>query len=195
MLQQIPPRPPGHGPHRELFPRRTGPAFDALTPAIVAADLTVSQMLVPSRAARLVEQAMLDPILPDLEEVLEALVEGVFDRPAESAYAQAVRRAVQRVVVERLMGLGEGAPMAEVRAHATEALERIRSRLPTLGDDTHNRLLRREIERFLERPGGPIPSPAAPMPAAPPGSPIGTPALEWLRGAPQDCSWEWRSGF
>ena len=195
VLEQIPPRPPGHGPHRELFPRRTGPAFDALTPAIVAADLTVSQMLVPSRAARLVEQAMLDPTLPDLEQVLEALVEGVFDRPAESAYAHAVRRAVQRVVVERLMGLGEGAPMAEVRAQATEALERIRSRLPTLGGDTHNRLLGREIERFLERPGGPIPSPAAPMPAAPPGSPIGTPALEWLRGAPQDCSWEWPSGF
>ena len=193
VLQRIPPRPPGHGLHRELFPRRTGPVFDALTPAIVAADLTVSQMLVPSRAARLVEQAMLDETLPDLEEVLEALVDEVFDSPAEPAYERAVRRAVQRVVVERLMGLAESAPMAEVRAHATEALERIHSR-PTLGD-THNRLLRREIARFLERPGGPVPSPAAPMPVAPPGSPIGTPALDWLRGSAQVCAWEWRPGF
>ena len=50
VLQRIPPRPPGHGLHRELFPRRTGPVFDALTPAIVAADMTVSQILTPSRA-------------------------------------------------------------------------------------------------------------------------------------------------
>ena len=170
--------------------------FDALTPAIVAADLTVSRMLVPSRAARLVEQAMLDDTLPDLEEVLEALVEGVFDRPAESAYARAVRRAVQRVVVERLMGLAEGAPMAEVRAHAAETLERIHTlHTRRSATDTHNRLLRREIERFLERPGGPFPNPAAPMPVAPPGSPIGSPALEWLRGSTQVCAWEWRPGF
>ena len=136
---------------------------------------------------------MLDETLPDLEEVLEALVDEVFDSPAEPAYERAVRRAVQRVVVERLMGLAEGAPMADVRAHATEALERIHSR-PTIGD-TYNRLLRREIARFLERPGGPVPSPAAPMPVAPPGSPIGTPALDWLRGSTQVCAWERRPGF
>ena len=125
VLQQIPPRPPGHGLHRELFPRRTGPVFDALTPAIVAADLTVSQMLAPPRAARLVEQALLDETLPDLAEVLDVLIDGVFDAPGETAYERAVRRAVQRVVAERLMGLAEQAPMAEVRAHATVSLERI----------------------------------------------------------------------
>ena len=196
VLQRIPPRPPGHGPHRELFPRRTGPVFDALTPAIVAADLTVSQMLVPSRAARLVEQALLDDTLPDLEEILEALVDGVFDSRADSAYERAVQRAVRRVVVERLMGLAERAAMPEVRAHATATLERILTldsrRLPS---EAYNRLLRRDIERFLERPGGPVPSTAVPMPVAPPGSPIGAPALDWL-GAWRDlCAWDWRPGF
>ena len=180
VLQRIPPRPPGHGLHRELFPRRTGPVFDPLTPAIVAADLTVSQLLVPSRAARLVGQAMLDRTLPDLEEVLRALVAAVFDAPAASAYERAVRRAVQRVVVERLMGLAERAPMAEVRAHATSALRRIGGRSVRLASEqVHRRLLQGEIERFLARPGGPVPSPSVPVPAAPPGSPIGTPAFDW----------------
>ena len=195
VLRQIPPRPPGHGPHRELFPRRTGPMFDALTPAIVAADMTVSQILTPSRAARLVEQAVLDETLPDLEEVLEVLTDGPFDTPVETAYEQAVRRAVQRVVVERLMGLAERAPMAEVRAHAVISLERIRNRASSRSERTYNGLLGRDIERFLERPGSPLASPTVPAPAAPPGSPIGDPAFDWLRSAPDVCQWERWPGF
>ena len=160
VLQQIPPRPPGHGPHRELFPRRTGPVFDALTPAIVAADLTVSQILTPTRAARLVGQALLDETLPDLAEVLEALIDGVFDAPLDTAYERAVRRAVQRVVVERLMGLADRAPMAEVRAHAMDSLRRIRTLDSRRSAETsYNRLLRRDIERFLERPAARSPVP------------------------------------
>ena len=196
VLQQIPPRPPGHGLHRELFPRRTGPVFDALTPAIVAADLTVSQILVPSRAARLVEQALLDETLPDLEEVLDALTDRAFDAAAGTAYERAVRRAVQRVVVERLMGLAERAAMAEVRAHATETLERIRTvDSRRSGNDVYGRLLRGDIERFLERPGAPAAVPAVPTPAAPPGSPIGEPALDWMGAHPPSCAWEWQPGL
>jgi hypothetical protein len=196
VLRQIPPRPPGHGLHRELFPRRTGPIFDALTPAIVAADLTVSQILVPSRAARLVEQAMLDETLPDLEEVLDALTDGAFDVTAGTAYERAVQRAVQRVVVERLMGLAERAAMAEVRAHATESLERIRTLASRRSrSDAHGRLLQDDIERFLERPGDPAAVPAVPVPAAPPGSPIGAPALDWLGAQPAFCTWDGQPGF
>src|SRR5207249_800457 len=38
VLDAIPPRPPGFGRHRELFPRTTGDGFDPLSPAVVAAD-------------------------------------------------------------------------------------------------------------------------------------------------------------
>ena len=196
VLQQIPPRPPGHGPHRELFPRRTGPVFDALTPAIVAADLTVSQILIPTRAARLVGQALLDETLPDLAEVLEALIDGVFDAPLDTAYERAVRRAVQRVVVERLMGLADRAPMAEVRAHAMDSLRRIRTLDSRRSAETsYNRLLRRDIERFLERPGSPVTGPALPAPAAPPGSPIGAPGFDRLGADTVICQWERWPGF
>ena len=196
VLQQIPPRPPGHGPHRELFPRRTGPVFDALTPAIVAADLTVSQILTPTRAARLVGQALLDETLPDLAEVLEALIDGVFDAPLDTAFERAVRRAVQRVVVERLMGLADRAPMAEVRAHALDSLRRIRTLDSRRSAETsYNRLLRRDIERFLERPGSPVTGPALPAPAAPPGSPIGAPGFDRLGADTVICQWERWPGF
>ena len=41
VLAAIPPRPSGYPPHRELFPRYTGAVFDAVSPAVVAADHTV----------------------------------------------------------------------------------------------------------------------------------------------------------
>ena len=67
LLGKIPPRPSGYGSTRELFPRYTGQMFDAITPAVVAADLTVGYLLDDARAARLVEQHALDPTLPGLE--------------------------------------------------------------------------------------------------------------------------------
>ncbi len=196
LLRLIPPRPPGHARHRELFPRRTGPTFDALTPAIVAAELAVSEMLAPERAARLVEQALVDEALPDLAEILDALVEAAFTAPAGTAYERAVRRAVQRVVAERLMGLVDHAPMAEVRAHALAALQGIATRGYELAEGpVHHELLVRDIERFLARPGDPVPSLAFPAPGAPPGAPIGDPALDWLRRRPELCAWERQPGF
>ena len=196
LLRLIPPRPPGLARHRELFPRRTGAAFDALTPAIVAADLTVSEMLGPERAARLVEQVLTDETLPGLAEVLATLVEATFGAPAGTAYERAVRRAVQRVVVERLMGLVDRAPMAEVRAHALASLRGIATRGYALAEGpVHHDLLVRDIERFLARPGDPVPSLAFPAPAAPPGAPIGDPGLDWLRQRPELCAWERGAGF
>ena len=71
MLDSIPPRPPGWGLHRELFPRTTGEAFDPLGPATVAADVTIGFVLQPDRAARMVAQHAVDPTLPGLDEVID----------------------------------------------------------------------------------------------------------------------------
>ena len=60
----------GDGRTRELFPRYTGVMFDAISPAVVASDHTISELLEPARAGRLVEQHALDPALPGLEEVI-----------------------------------------------------------------------------------------------------------------------------
>ena len=57
----IPPRPPGYGRHRELFPRTTGDGFDPLSPATVASDVTIGFVLELDRAARMVAQHAVDP--------------------------------------------------------------------------------------------------------------------------------------
>ena len=133
-LKSIPPRPPGYGPHRELFPRYTGIVFDAITPAVAAAEHTLSFVLSPERAARLVEQKALDPSLPGLDDVLERLVARAATSAPASPYEAEIRRAVERVVAERLMGLAGGARMAQVRALASDALQALARTSGTVSD-------------------------------------------------------------
>jgi len=202
LLAKIPPRPPGYGRTRELFPRYTGPTFDAITPAVVAADIVVSAILTPDRAARLVEQKMLNQALPGLEEVIEALIGASFGATASTQYEAEIKRAVERVVIERLMNLAEGAAMPQVRAIATLALQRQGAGLsrvataatPATNDAgiAHASLLASDIRRFLERPAAAASRTA--VPGAPPGAPIGEPAMEWLNRFEPPCSWWEDSG-
>ncbi len=186
LLGKIPPRPPGYGMTRELFPRTTGRAFDAVAPAVVAAKHTISNVLQPDRAARLVQQNAIDPTLPGLDEVIDVLQGATFGAAARDGYEAEIRRATQRVLVEQLMLLAERAQMPQVRAIATLRLERLTeqglkaSRNTADADVAHQTLLAREIRRFLDRPTTPYTPPVAPEP--PPGAPIGEPALDWLGG-------------
>ena len=83
VLAALAPRPSGYDMHRELFPRYTGLPFDPVTPGLTAADVTLTAVLDPSRAARLVSQAAYDATLPSFGDVLDRLTIAIFDdRPA-----------------------------------------------------------------------------------------------------------------
>jgi hypothetical protein len=181
VVTMIPPRPPGFGRTRELFPRWTGSAFDALSPAVVAASHTVNSLLTPDRAARMVEQKLFDSSLPGLDDVLGRLMSASFDEQANGAYEQAVQEVVQGVVVDRIQFLAANAPMPQVRAISTMALRRLNGRLMAMADSNpHAGMMAMEIQRFMERPATVIEMPGTPN--APPGAPIGQPAMDWLGG-------------
>ena len=187
VLSVIPPRPPGYGRHRELFPRYTGSAFDAVTPAVVAAGHTVAMVLESSRAARLVQQHTFDPSLPSLEEVLEGLFEASLGASTNTAYEAEVKRAVEGVVLARVMWLARNASMPQVRAISSASLRWSRDELLDRGpSEAHAQMLAGDIQRFLDRPGEVVADRAAP--SAPPGSPIGEPALDWLGQMEPWCS-------
>jgi hypothetical protein len=192
LLKKIGPRPPGYGMTRELFPRYTGETFDAITPAVVASELTLSFLLNSERAARLVEQRALDRSLPGLGEVLDAIDSATFGAAAANQYEQEIARAVQRVYVDSLMRLAATADMPQVRAVAAQ---RLRQRMADSGKtqgQAHIELLADDIRRFLERPS----PPAQPLqtPQAPPGAPIGEPAMDWLKRFEPVCTTS-SSGF
>jgi hypothetical protein len=182
VLAAIPPRPLGYLSHRELFARTTGGAFDPLSPAAAAANLTISAVLQPSRAARLVAQSVVDPSLPGLGEVIGRLVAATFDAPVRTAYEAEVRRVEEKVLVDQLISLATGAPNYSVRATATASLNGIAGRsrqAANAADRAHLALLAADIRRALDTPGEPV-KPASP-PVTPPGAPIGGDGgPEWL---------------
>jgi len=183
VLDLIPPRPSGYPSHRELFARRTW-TFDAIAPAAGAADLTVSLLLQPERAARLVQQQALQPGLPGLDGLIDQLVRATFGPLASDGYHAEIQRAVQRVVADRLMLLVRDAGTAQVRAIATLKLEELRRRMgaPAGGapfaERAHRALLARDIARFFE--GGYDPARLVTESRdLPPGAPIGADEEEW----------------
>jgi hypothetical protein len=191
-LDKIPPRPSGWGLHRELFARYTGDTFDPISPASIAADVTIGFTLQPDRAARMVAQHAIDASLPGLTEVIEALRTATFEAPVGNSYEEEVRRTTARALVERLIWLAGGAPMPQVRAEASDALRKIQTGAHALagrGDEAAQALLAADIKRFLERSGDPIRTPTTYD--APPGAPIGDSALDWLASpswcAPSGC--------
>jgi hypothetical protein len=186
-IDKIPPRPSGYARHRELFARYTGDGFDPISPASIAADVTIGFTLQPDRAARMVAQHAIDPSFPGLDEVIARLVAATFEAPAADPYQQEIRRATSRALVERLMWLAGGAPMPQVRAVATGALAAIQSRGTPQNagrseegadDRAAQMLFAADIKRFLERPAESIKSPVTYD--APPGAPIGDGGMDWL---------------
>ncbi len=192
ILDLIPPRPPGFGAHREMFPRTTGEGFDPISPGAIAADVTIGFVLQPDRASRMVAQHAVDPSLPGLEEVIDHLTKATFDAPTANPYEAEVRRAGERVLVDRLTWLAAAAQNAQVRAVASLKLQRLADRIRVDGskgeaDIAQHTLLAADIKRFLERPAETaMMLPAAP---APPGAPIGDYPQNWL-ARPAACSWD-----
>ncbi|MDT5268622.1 MAG: hypothetical protein QOH49_808 [Acidobacteriota bacterium] len=183
ILQLIPPRAFGYeGGTQEFFTKRTDPAFDPVAAAVVAADLAVSRLLEPHRAARLVQFHALDPANPDFGDVVDALLTRTWRAPVRrDPYQAAVQRAVQSLVVTRLMDLAaDDNASPQVRGVATEGLRGLLLSDTASGINTadleptaaHLHSTHEEIERFLARPDAP--RKRTPPPPTPPGDPIGS---------------------
>ena len=150
-------------------------------------DVTIGFTLQLDRSARVVAQHAVDPALPGLEEVIDRLVKATFDAAAATQYELAVRRAEERVLVDRVTWLATGSSNGEVRAIAALKLSKLANRLRAESSQSEaelaqHQLLAADIKRFLERPA----DPAKPIPAAapPPGAPIGDSPMDWLARPP-----------
>ena len=159
----IPPPSYAHGDaNTELFPRRTDPTFDPIAAAMTSADITVSALLDPARAARLAQQEN----NLTLREVLDALI-------GTAARQGPIPRATRTLIMTRLAQLANNRNAdPQARAEAFDALRRLSAALAPAGDaaeNAHRRATRDDIERFLARPEA---WQAPVIPAVPPGPPI-----------------------
>jgi hypothetical protein len=125
--------------------------------------------------------------------VIDRLTKATFDAATASPYEAEVRRAAERVLVDRVTWLAQAAPNSQVRAVASMKLQKLAARLRAEvgkgeGDAAQHTLLAADIKRFLERPvaeGSKIIAAAG----APPGAPIGDIGQDWL-ASPTWCVWD-----
>lgn len=173
VLDLIPPAAFGYGGSTaEPFARRTDPTFDPIGAATIAADLAISALLQPQRAARAIEHHGRNAASPGFDDVVGALVRATWGaaRPADG-YGRSIQQAVQSLAITRLIDLaanGDASP--QVRAEAAAGLRRIRA-IAGASASAHAVNARDDIDRFLKRPDAPYKR-TDPLPT-PAGEPIG----------------------
>ena len=115
--------------------------------------------------------------------MIDRLTKATFDQPTTGTYEAEVRRAIERVLVDRVMWLAAASPNSQVRAIASLKLQRLATRLRaetarTESDSAQHTLIAADIKRFLERPAEV--AKVIPTSGAPPGAPIGDLGQDWL---------------
>ena len=105
LIAAIPPRPLGYRRSRETVKIRTGLTFDPISAAEAAADMSISLLLRPERATRLVEYHGRDSSQPGLDYVLEQLLLASWKSQPQAGYAGEIRHAVNAVTLKNLMYL------------------------------------------------------------------------------------------
>ena len=156
---------------RELFRKTAYPAFDTVSAAETAADLTFDVLLHPQRAARLVEFHRRDAQNPSLEYVLGQTAERVMSA-SKSGRTGEIAYAVQARYAFALMELADSDSSPAVQAAAVGALTNMAARIGS-SNNAKNAWLLDGIISFRSRPA-PASNPVTAAKALPPGSPIGS---------------------
>ncbi len=177
LIEKIPPRPIGYPRTRETFKAHTGLTFDPMAAAESAAGATLSFMLQPERAARLVEYQSRDNAQPGLLPVLNKLVAQTWKAPQPAGYKGELQGLVNNLVLKQILTLAatKSAP-ASVRGIALLQIDELRkwmqTALATSADARKANLLfgLAEIKQFESNPDKFEPTPTLNMPD---GSPIG----------------------
>lgn len=171
ILKLIPPHPPGYESTREDFHSRTQITFDSMAPVEAAADMTVSFLLNPERAMRLIEYHARDGRNPGLDEVIDRLIAATW----KARGLTEVARSIDNVVLYRLMLLAsDPQTLEQARAIAFLKLDDLRKWLttiaaPDVATRAHYLFAATQIKRFQDDPE----QIGVGQPAAPPdGSPI-----------------------
>jgi len=176
ILDLMAPRAYGYETTNRYFGTSAAPAFDQIGAARTLSAMIVQNLLAPQRIARLVAFNARNSDSPLPEDVIQRIIERTWGGLPGGRNA-ALRRVVQRVVVDELIDLAANQNAAvEARAAAEWGLHRIsdviRNRTALLpAEEAHQTLVREEIRRFMNRRFDSTERSES-LPA-PPGTPIG----------------------
>jgi hypothetical protein len=173
ILKLIPPRPAGYDPTRELFKKRTGLAFDALSPAENAANLALSFLFNNERLSRMTEYEVNGGL--GVGEMITKLINATWKSPRKKGMEKLIQMQTEQLLLTYLLAesidddLNFAARSAVVKA-LTDLKKFIESQKKISRDDQYTGHLLLAVERMKS------PEKAKPLQehlAIPPGSPIG----------------------
>ncbi len=169
----IPPRPAGYILSRELFHKRTGLAFDALSPAETAADLPLSFLFSSERVSRLEQYSVNGGFT--LNEMLSDLINITWKAKRRTGMEKLIQQQTEQVLLTYLLALSiDNKASFQAKADDRKALadlkKWIESQQKTNKDASYNAHLALAIER-MKKPEDAKPTLHEDIP---PGSPIGS---------------------
>ncbi|MET3978105.1 hypothetical protein ABIB62_000672 [Mucilaginibacter sp. UYP25] len=178
LIEMIPPRPVGFPRTRETFKARTGVTFDPIAAAESAAGTTLTFMLNPERAARLIEYQARNSTQPGLLPVFNKLIAQTWKAPQPAGYKGELQRLVNNITLKKLLTLAANTNAADnVRGIALMEINDLERYMKdavktTIGSTKANLMFGlAQIKLFESAPEKFQPEPPLPMPD---GSPIGT---------------------
>lgn len=173
IAQLIPPRPAGYDFSRELFKKRTGLAFDVLSPAETAADLPLSFLFNAQRLSRMVQYEVQNGGL-GVTQMINTLITKTWKAPRQTGIQQLIQLQTEQVLLTYLLSasINDNNSFA-VKAALQKALQDLKSfveaQSKTAANDTYKGHLLLTLERMTK------PETAKPTlhKEIPPGAPIG----------------------
>jgi hypothetical protein len=179
LLKILPPRPPGLRRTQESFPSETGLTFDPIAAAESAADLTLSVLLDPARASRIVQYHMRTPPSSTSLRVLMESISATTATRIDGGHTMSseVERAVEFRGLEWMLSLAVNpAASSQARAIAHSHVDDLLKTWTTTPAPTdsaeaiHRKALIDRVNEFERDPAKFVPAKAI---EAPPGMPIG----------------------
>ncbi len=105
LLALFPPRAIGYSRTRESFKSKNGIAFDPFGAVATTSEMTLSLVLHPERASRLVQYKSLDQSQLGFDKVLDAVIQQSFQQQHKDSYYQELQNVVNDQVLEQLFFL------------------------------------------------------------------------------------------
>lgn len=125
-LKLFPPRAYTYGRTRESFKGKTGVAFDPMSAAVTASDMTLKLLLHPERANRIIQQKSLDAKQLGFEEMLKGILDASFGKKYDDAYTNDIQQLINERVLLHIMNLAVSEQsIFQVKAKANDAINLI----------------------------------------------------------------------
>jgi hypothetical protein len=168
----IPPRPAGYPFSRELFRKRTGLTFDALSPAETAADLPLSFLFNSERLNRMVQQETSGGL--GINEMIDILIAGTWKASRKQGMEELVQQQTEQLLLSYLLAtlVDENLNVA-ARSMISKKLAALKLFIEEQKKPAANENYQAHLLWALERMKAPEKIKLTQHAAPPPGAPIG----------------------